>query len=257
MSKLPNVLWLSGSPSLQCFDRPLLGFLAGHVDIMHWQYYQDKDEESSLDKAVELLDDYLKDFNHPVHLIGHGISGTIGLLYAQRYPEWVRSLTLLAVAAQPALTWHTHYYVQRHLTQCSRQQLLASQVRSLFGSRTPYPAKDLVRALAKDLEEAPCPHSLFKLIDLPKGGISAPLMVCGSQTDPVIHAPALHEWHYWLKPEDKLWECSAGYHFFHYYHPRQVGEKILQFWQENFPGPQTLLLTELESQQADLAQCMP
>jgi pimeloyl-ACP methyl ester carboxylesterase len=255
MSLSPNVLWLSASPSLQCFDRPLLNFLFGQVDIVHWQYFQEKDEGSSLDMAVELLHEYLTLSCNSVHLVGHGISGVIGLLYARRYPEQVRSLTLLAVAAQPALTWHTHYYVQRHLSHCSRYQLLATQVKRLFGARSPYPAKDLVRALARDLEEAPCLHSLFKLVDLPKGGVLVPLMVCSSKDDPVVHSSTLNEWQNWTKPEDIFWECPSGHHFFHYYHPRQVGENMLQFWQKNSPILHPSRSLNFESEKSYFSQC--
>jgi pimeloyl-ACP methyl ester carboxylesterase len=231
MANLPDVLWLNGSPSLQCFDRPLLSTLASQVKIAQWQYHQEPDEGSSLDKATRLLHEYLRDRDRPIHLIGHGISGVIGLQYARRYRENVRSLVLLGVAGQPAMTWQTHYYVQRHLMPCSHQQILAFMVRSLFGACLPYSLKALVRALERDLAEAPCPHSIYDLADLPKGGISAPLLICGSKTDPVVHPPALQEWRDWFKPEDQLWECTAGYHFFHYFYPQQVAEQILQFWQ--------------------------
>lgn len=230
MTQQPEVLWLSGSPSLQCFDRPLLSVLASQSNVVQWQYCQGQDEASSLSNAVHLLHNYLEQINQPMHLIGHGISGVIGLLYARLYPAKVRSLTLLAVAEQPAMTWQTHYYVQRHLMSCSREQVLAFMVRSLFGAETPYPAKDLVCALDRDLAEAPCLHSLFRVADLPKGGILSPLMVCGSQTDSVVHPPALLEWKNWLKPADRLWECSTGRHFFHYIQPHQVAEQVFEFW---------------------------
>jgi pimeloyl-ACP methyl ester carboxylesterase len=199
--------------------------------MMQWQYCQGPDEGSSLSNAVQLLHDYLEQANQPIHLMGHGISGVIGLLYARLYPDRVRSLTLLSVAEQPAMTWQTHYYVQRHLMSCSRQQVLAFMVRNLFGAELPYDIKTLMRALDRDLAEAPCFHSLFSVVDLPKGGILAPLMVCGSQTDSIVHPPAFLEWRHWLKPTDRLWECPTGGHFFHYFQPHQVAEQVLQFWQ--------------------------
>ena len=230
MSLAFDVLWLSASPSLKPFDRPLLRYLSQHLPIAQWEYCQTSDEASSLDKAVVLLHDFLQ-FRRPVHLIGHGMGGILGLIYARRYPEHVQSLALLAVASQPATTWQVRYYVQRQLLPCSRQQVLAQTVRSLFGSQLPYPAKDLVRVLARDLEESPSPHSLFKLVDLPTGGVSMPLMVCGCKTDPVVDPISLAGWLTCLKQEDYLWECPEGHHFFHYFHPQQVGEQVLDFWQ--------------------------
>jgi pimeloyl-ACP methyl ester carboxylesterase len=251
MTQRPEVLWLNGSPSLQCFDRPLLSQLAMQAKVTQWQYCQGLDEGSSLQNAVQLLHDYLEQTDRrPIHLMGHGIGGVIGLLYARCHPENVRSLTLLSVAEQPAMTWQTHYYVQRHLMSCSRHLVLAFMVRSLFGSQPPYDVKNLVRALDRDLAEAPCLHSLFSIVDLPKGGISAPLMVCGSQTDSVVHSPALLEWRNWMQPTDRLWECPAGRHFFHYFHPKQVAEHVLRFWQSDVFESQALMMPESESEAA-------
>jgi len=231
MSNSLDVLWLNASPSLKGFDRPLLQYLCGHVKIAQWEYCQTQDEASCLVKAVTLLHDYLKFRDRPIHLSGHGMGGVIGLTYARLYPERVQSLTLLAVAAQPAVTWQAHYYVQRQLFPCSRERLLVQTVRSLFGEKAPYPIKDLVRALDRDLVNSPSLHSLFKLVNLPRGGVSMPLMVCGIKTDPVVDSSALKEWLAWFKQGDYLWECPEVRHFFHYFYPQQVGEQLLSFWE--------------------------
>lgn len=247
MSNLLDALWLDAGPSLRRFHQPLLQCLSQEVKIAQWEYRRSLDEASTLDVAVVLLHDYLtqRDLpavrlcqrvaspqeNRPIHLIGHGMGGVIGLLYARRYPQQVRSLTLLAVAAQPAATWHAHYYVQRQLLPCSRQQVLAQTVRSLFGTSMPYPVKALIALLGRDLEDSPSPHSLFRLVNLPQDGVTVPLTVCGSKTDPIVNSPALHEWLTWLKPGDALWECPEGRHFFHYFHPKQVEGEIQNFWQ--------------------------
>ncbi|XGV95366.1 MAG: alpha/beta fold hydrolase [Leptolyngbya sp. BL-A-14] len=230
MSLPIDVLWLNASPGLKHFDQPLLQVLAPHLTVAQWEYKQSQDEASSLDQAVALLHHYLNDLQRPVHLVGHGISGVLGLLYARRYPEWVRSLSLLAVAAQPAVTWQAHYYVQRQLIVCSRQQLLACTARSLFGHQFSHAAKALVASLSRDLEEAPSPHSLFRLATLPKGGITMPLLVCGSKDDPVVHPPTLQEWLVYFKADDTLWQCPDGHHFFHYFQPQLVSEQLLRFW---------------------------
>lgn len=230
MSLSFDVLWLNASPSLKRFDQPLLRYLSEHLTVARWEYSQSDDEASSLETAVELLHDFLKGRQRPVHLAGHGLSGVLGLTYARLYPEQVQSLTLLSVAAQPAITWQAHYYVQRQLIACSRQQLLACVIRSLFGQQLPYGIKALVTSLERDLEEAPSPHSLFRLAHLPRGGVTMPLMVCGSKTDPVVHPPALQEWLECFKSDDTLWQCPDGHHFFHYFYPEAVGEQILQFW---------------------------
>jgi pimeloyl-ACP methyl ester carboxylesterase len=234
MSDSFDVLWINASPSLQRFDQPLLKYLSDFVTIAQWEYYQTLDEASSIDQAVDMLSEFLEQCSEPVHLAGHGVSGAIALTLARRYPRKVRSLTLLAVATQPANTWHAHYYVQRQLFAISREQVLASNVRSLFGNQPPHTTKKLLAVLDKDLEQSPSPHSLFKLVNLPKSGVSMPMMVCGCKTDPIVNSSILQDWLNWFKPEDTLWECPQGYHFFHYFYPQLVAEQMLSFWQRQY-----------------------
>jgi hypothetical protein len=92
LSNVPEALCLSVSPHLQVFDRPLLQSLAKHITIAQWEYQQMPDEPCSFDIALALLHDYLKQRDCPIHLIGHGISGLLALLCAQRHPAHVRSL---------------------------------------------------------------------------------------------------------------------------------------------------------------------
>ncbi len=124
MPNLPDVLWLNVNPSFKYFDRPLLHDLAQHQTVAQWEYYQTLDEPSSFEITLTLLHDYIKCCNHPLHLVGHSTSGLLGLLYAQRHPERVRSLTLLSVGIQPAIDWKTHYYNYRRLLPCPQQKIL-------------------------------------------------------------------------------------------------------------------------------------
>ncbi|MBC1241237.1 alpha/beta fold hydrolase [Nostoc sp. 2RC] len=225
-----DVLWIASSEVLQRFDRPLLRYISQNVNVFEWEYCYHKDEGRSIDEAVELVNEFLKDYSHPIHLAGHGAGGAIALSVARRYPQKVRSLVLLAVASQPANTWHVHYYLQRKVFSMSREQVLASSVRHLFGTPTHDTTKKLMAILSRDLEQSPLPHSLFKLVELPQGGVSMPMMVCGSKSDPIVHPSALTKWLQVLKLEDRLWECPNGYHFFHFFYPQEVGEKMLNFW---------------------------
>lgn len=45
MPNLPDALFLSTSPSWQCFARPLLCHLSHQVTIGQWEYCQTQDEE--------------------------------------------------------------------------------------------------------------------------------------------------------------------------------------------------------------------
>lgn len=225
-----DALWVSGSPSLKCLAMPLLIHLNQYKSIAHWDYIQTADEPASIDVAVNLLYKFVKK-NHPLHLVGHGIGGTIALIFARQYPQYVRSLTLLAVAGQPANTWHVHYYQQRQSFNLTRSQVLLNTIYNLFRDSLPCHLNKLINNLHKDLDNLPLMHSMYQREYLPIGGVSMPLMVCGSKTDPIVSYLELHEWEKWLKLQDILWECPQGGHFFHYFHSAKVGAKISRFWQ--------------------------
>lgn len=128
----------------------------------------------------------------------------------------------------------------------SREQVLTSCVRHLFGEQPHNTSKMLMAVLCRDLEQSPLSHSLFKLIELLQGGVSMPMMVCGSKNDPIVDSTALKGWLKEFKPEDNLWEYPKGYHFFHYFYPQQIGEKMLSFWQPYHL--QSMLTSQLISQ---------
>jgi surfactin synthase thioesterase subunit len=225
-----DALWVSASPSLKCINMPLLVNLNQYQKIAYWEYFQTLDESASIEVAVELLHSFLKN-SYPIHLIGHGIGGVIALIFTRTYPQYVKSLTLLAVAGQPANTWHTHYYQQRQLFDLTRTQVLINTVHNLFRDKLPCHVNKLINNLNRDLENLPLMHSMYQRENLPKGGVSVPLMVCGSKTDPIVSYLELHEWEKYLKLQDILWECSQGGHFFHCFYPEKVGAKISSFWQ--------------------------
>lgn len=254
MSFVSNIVWISASSGVKAFDRPLLQYLAKERigspflgAIAQWQYEQSLDEASSLDAAVELLHHYLENQTHPVHLVGHGTSGIVALLYTRRYPEQVKSLSLLSVAAQPALTWHTHYYVQRKLLACSREQVLAQMVKTLFGCDLPFHVQAFVALLDRDLDTSPSLHSLYELVQLPQGSVSVPLLVCAAKDDSVIDKRSHAQWSRMLKLGDRLWRCPRGKHFFHFFHPEQSGDELLQFWRSTTKIEQPLLIASLRS----------
>lgn len=229
MSKLPDVLWLNTSPSLQCFDQPLLRYLSTQVSIARWEYYQSQDEASSLNVAGQLLHEYLQSHAQPVHLIGHSTGGLLGLLYARQYPDKVKSLTLLAVGVDAAVDWQAHYYIHRQFL--SRQKILNAMVYNLFGYHDESTVKGLMNILERDLNCSLSPHSLFQKLSIPPGKVSVPLIVCGSSDDIVVEPDTLQGWQPWLKESDRLWACPEGKHFFHFFQPQLVGEQILNFWQ--------------------------
>ena len=102
---------------------------------MYCAFAREPDEPIDLHIAITSLHEYLQTCKGAVHLVGHGIAGLVGWLYARQYPERVRSLTLLSVGVNLATSWHSHYYEQRQLMGCSRETILARTAFYLFGYR--------------------------------------------------------------------------------------------------------------------------
>ncbi|MGF1497187.1 MAG: alpha/beta fold hydrolase [Elainellaceae cyanobacterium] len=236
MPQILDALCLSVSPALKAFDRPMLRELSKTSTIAQWEYTQSPDEPCSLDVPLVLLHDYLKHVERPVHLIGHGLSGALGLLYARRHPERVRSLTLLSVGASPTIDWQAHYYVQRQFLKCSRAFVLTQVVTNLFGTQRRAVTQRLVSVLEKDLDTSPSPQSLCGQTSFPVGGVSVPLMVSRGEYDVVVDPGALARWQPWLQDGDVQWECPDSRHFFHYSHPQASAQRVLDFWRSLPPG---------------------
>ncbi len=252
MNTHPNVLWLSVSPYLKGFDRRLLSQLAKSASVRQWEYCQSIDEPCSVDSVVTALHDYLTERttlektsgnnNAKVHLAGHGVSGIIGLLYARRYPEHVASLSLLSVAARPAINWQAHYYALRQLLPCSREMVLAQMTRILFGEQPASFAKALSHLLAKDLDSNLTLHSLAHHARIPAEPLSVPLLVCNGEIDAITCAQNEEAWRDWSSPKAPnaealnassfhQWVCSRGRHFFHFQHPEAVATVMTNHWQ--------------------------
>ncbi|MGD1871664.1 MAG: alpha/beta fold hydrolase [Mastigocoleus sp.] len=225
-----DALWVSGSPSLRCLSMPLIQKLLKHTNISGWEYVQSIDESACIETAVNLLHNYLQTKKLPIHLIGHGIGGTIALVFARQYPHVVKSLTLLAVATQPANTWHVNYYQQRQIYTLSQKEALLNTIHNLFREKSIHSPHKLINNFNKDLENVPLKHSLFEIEKLPVGGVSMPLMVCGGQIDPILSYLELDKWREYLKSGDAVWNCPQGSHFFHYFYPDLVSEQIFKFW---------------------------
>ena len=235
MSKIIENVWLAANHSFQRFDNSLIRHLSkgSSSSIARWEYYQHQDEASSWEIALDLLENYLQSLSQPVNLLGHGTGGTLGLLYARKYPEKVKSLTLLGVGFHPGVDWQIHYYALRELLPCSQKIILAQMVQRLFGSQNQYNTKGLIQILQQDLNTSPSPHSLFRRVSIDPVRIESPLMVCGSKNDSIIDRNALRGWYGYFKEEDILWECPQGNHFFHYFYPQEVSRQILKFWRLN------------------------
>lgn len=247
MLTTPDGLWLCANAYLRRFDQRLVERLAKHADIRCWNYAQTADEPCCLDTALELLHDYVTQQSHPIHLMGHSLGGVIGLLYASKYPDWVKSLTILSVGADPAISWHAHYYALRALLPCNRKIILEQMVRLLFGPQPPVRAKSIAKLLARVLDTELTPHSLtHRNALLTPNKLSVPLLVCHGAQDVIIDPNTQVQWKQWFKPGDCRWICPEGRHFFHYEYPQRSSQAILNFWQQ-MPYPSDVSLAKLAS----------
>lgn len=241
MSNSPQVLWLNVSRSLQRFDQPLLRYLSRQITTSQWEYYQTQDEPCCFETALTILHGYLNFCDYPIHLVGHGTGGLLGLLYARRYPEQIQSLSLLSVGVHPAVDWQAHYYVQRQLLSCSRDAILSQMVTHLFGQQRQFAACQLRRRLKQDLEHSLSPHTLFRRTSIPAGNVATPLMVCGGADDIVIDPNQLYGWRDHFKSGDRLWTCPDGSYFFHCFQPELVGQQLLDFWASLYASSDCLI----------------
>ncbi|NJM96430.1 MAG: alpha/beta hydrolase [Phormidesmis sp. RL_2_1] len=241
MNRNVDVLWLSISPSLKCFDQRLLATLTQCAPIRRWDYCQTLDEPCSLEAVVAALHEYLCQATTPprkVHLLGHGVSGVVALMYTRQHPENVASLTLLSVGALPAVNWQAHYYALRRLLPCSREMVLAQMTRLLFGQQPCRLTKAIAQLLSQDLDNHLTLHSLAHHTKISPGGVEVPLLVCSGEFDAIVSFQQQQAWYDWMKPGDRLWVCPQGHHFFQFHHFEAVADAIAQHWQTLSTGSQ-------------------
>ncbi len=233
MSNMIEAIWINVNPSLKRFDSRIVRCLSQKLPIAYWEYSQTSDEGCCFDIGLQLLHEYLQSISEPVNLIGHSTGGLLGLLYARKYPQKVKSLTLLGVGFHPAIDWQMHYYALRKMLSCSQEIVLAKMVQKLFGNRDLSYTKSLTNILLQDLNSSLSPHSLYRQIDIAPSKVSMPLMVCGSDNDEIVDRHNLNGWLSHFKEEDILWSCPQGKHFFHYFFPDLVSRQIVKFWKAN------------------------
>ena len=243
MVNTPDGLWLCVNPHLKSFDQSLCHQLNLQADVQTWTYEQSADEPCCIETALALLHQHTQQYSQPIHLLGHGLSGALGLLYARMYPRYIKSLTLLSVGANPAVGWHAHYYALRKFLPCSREMILMQMASMLFGPQGVVKAASLASLLEKVLDTELAPHSLANHSGFCPGGIESPLLVCHGDYDAIVDPNAHCQWQQWLKPGDRLWNCPQGRHFFHHDHPKCCSQVILDFWQQISSSPAPLPAT--------------
>ncbi|MDB9527627.1 alpha/beta hydrolase [Oscillatoria sp. CS-180] len=247
MTYVPDALWIGVNPSLSRFDQRLFRLLNRQIEMHYWGYCQTADEPCCMETALSLLHEYMQQHSQPIHLVGHGLSGALGLVYARLYPTRVKSLTLLSVGVNPTVGWQAHYYALRNLLPCDRYVILLQMVGMLFGPHSVAKANGLVKLLEKVLDTELSPHSLADCDGFSQGGIHSPLLICHGAHDAVVDPKAHSRWQQWLQPGDRLWTCPQGRHFFHDTHAKKVSPIVLDFWHQAASPQVRLPLIELLS----------
>lgn len=230
-SPSPQVVAICTSQPLRRFDLPLLRSLSRQYAIAQWEHCQNADQPVDLNLAIAGLHEFMQTCQDKVHLVGHGIAGLIGWLYAKQYPERVRSLTMLSTGVDLASSWHSHYYEQRQLLSCSREVMLMRTAFYLFGYRDKEMLCWLAELLKQDLDNSLVPHSLFAPVRIAPTTISVPMLVCGAADDYVAGGTSSYQkWKQHLKDSDRLWLSNHGKHFFHYSQCQTVSTQMRSFW---------------------------
>jgi pimeloyl-ACP methyl ester carboxylesterase len=225
-------LWVNINPAFQVFHRHLFDYLTTDFKINLWEYHQTLDEASSMSQAQNLLHDFISNHQQPVHLIGHGMSGSLALRYARSYPHQVASISLLSVPVQPAIDWHAYYYYHLRSLPYERTCILRLIAHNLCPNADKGWLPDIAHRLARDLVEAPSDHSLWKFDLLPQGGVQMPLLLAAAEDDVIAKNMLFTDWLRYLKLEDKIWHYPTGGHFFHHWQAATVGKQIKEFWQQ-------------------------
>lgn len=232
MVNTPDGLWLCVNPHLSSLDQRLCEQLNHQVTVESWMYQQSADTPCCMEAALASLHAHIQHYSEPVHLLGHGLSGALGLLYARLFAGRICSLTLFSVGANPAVSWQAHYYALRKFLPCSRETILMQMARMLVGPQDVTKAVGFAALLKQVLDTELAPDSLADHSGFSPGGIEPPLLICHGSYDAIVDPKAHQDWRQWIKPGDRLWSCPQGRHFFHYDHPECCSRVILEFWQQ-------------------------
>ncbi len=237
MKDKPEVVIISTSPTNDRLDVALVRYLGRNWTVGQWIYTQsDVDEGVSTYEVLFNLEDYLSSFP-PVHLIGHSLNGMLAFLYAKKFPDRVKSLTLLSVGRNMAMNWVSQYYFNLNFLPICRVCLLKQMALNLFGNRSVEELDFYINLLIKDLLYGFCPHSPLDLICVKNEPIPVPLLVCGSKNDFICDPDSLVSWQKFLKPTDSFYLFNEGRHFFHHFAVEAVGKTIETFWQSKVDQP--------------------
>ena len=231
-----KVLWIDLQPTLHCLNKRVAQLLSRSFAVQRWSFQHDLDESCSVATVHDLLRETLLGSAEPMHLIGHGISGTIACLFAEKYPYLVKSLTLLSVDTLSANHWSSHYLDMRSQLPSSRQAILSHLSSLLFSQPNPRAAEVLPCLLAKCLDTEFIQGSIVDQQHI--SNLSAPevpTFVLNGECDFVVDVDSRDRWFKTLKSGDRFVCMKKGRHFFQFDQSQQVAQLITAFI-EMVPG---------------------
>ena len=228
-----KVLWIDLQPTLHCLNKRVAQLLSRSFAVQRWSFQHDLDESCSVATVHDLLRQTLVASPEPVHLVGHGVSGTIACLFAEKYPDLVKSLTLLSVDTLSANHWSSHYLDLRSQLPSSRQAILSHLSSLLFSNHNPRAAEVFPCLLAKCLDTEFVQGSIFNQqhISNLKAPEKVPTFVLNGEYDFVVDANSLDRWAKTLKSGDRFVCMKKGRHFFQFDQSQQVAQLITAFIQ--------------------------
>ena len=228
--KTSKLLWIDLQPSLYCLFKRTAQSLGQHFEVKRWSFEHDLDESCDVDIVHGLLRKTIDNSSGPVHLVCHGISGTIAYLYAQKYPKNISSASVLSVDTHSANQWTSHYQSMRSQLPCSRFHILSHLSSLLVNKNSEQVENILTRLLARCLDNDFVYGSIVKsqtIENLNKANV--PILVINGEQDFVIDEQSCDRWKHYLKPGDCYQKITNGRHFFPFTEWSQTSSMIESF----------------------------
>ena len=225
-----RILWIDLQPSLYCLFKRTAQTLGQNFKVKRWSFEHDLDESCDVEVVHRLLRQTIENCSTPVHLVGHGVSGTIAYLYAQKYPKNISSVAVLSVDTHSTNQWTSHYQSMRSQLPCSRFHILSHLSRLLVDGQTEQVAHIMTRLLAKCLDNDFVYGSIFKrqtITNLNKAEV--PILVINGEKDFVVDEQSHDRWRHYLKPGDCYQKVANGRHFFPFTEWSQTAKMIESF----------------------------
>ena len=225
-----QILWIDLQPSLYCLFKRTAQTLGQNFEVKRWSFEHDLDESCDVEVVHSLMRQTIENSSNPVHLVGHGVSGTIAYLYAQKYPNHISSVSVLSVDTCSTNQWTSHYQSMRSQLPCSRFHILAHLSRLLVDSQSEQVGQVMIKLLAKCLDNDFVYGSIVKsqsITNIKKAEV--PVLVINGEKDFVVDEQSHDRWKNNLKSGDCYQKIADGRHFFPFTQWRQTAKMIESF----------------------------